>query len=77
MLENETPHGGYEIAGGENEDRPSGSWEEYGDSETAESEDTEIYEEEDGDLADVAERILGARHSRVTTAAPIVTRPEA
>ncbi len=77
MLENETPHGGYEIAGGENEDRPSGSWEEYGDSETAEYEDNEIYEEEDGDLADVAERILGARHSRVTTAAPIVTRPEA
>lgn len=38
----------------------------------------EYYEEEPQEnLADVAERILGARHSRVTTAAPIVTRPEA
>ncbi len=79
MLENETPRGEYEIAGDENEEMTPDSWEAYGDSEAGEYENDEIYEEEeeDGNLADVAERILGARHSRVTTAAPIVTRPEA
>ena len=79
MLENETPRGDDVIAGDENEEQMSGSYEEYanaGEDEYGEYE-YEDYEEEDENLAEVAERILGARHSRVTTAAPIVTRPEA
>ena len=79
MLKNETPRGEMEAAEDAYEEQSSGvgSYEEYGDSEAFGENGFDGYEEEDENLADVAERILGARHSKVTTAAPIVTRPEA
>ena len=79
MLENETPRRDGRFAEGGYEEQASGSYEEYGDSETSGYGPNEYEDEneENENIAEVAERILGARHSRVTTAAPIVTRPEA
>ena len=67
----------------EEEPYSGGDDEEYGEEdgaygeEAADSEDFDFdYNEEPENLAEIAERILGARHSRASTAAPIRTRAD-